>query len=58
MHKQKIFKKMRLFSNKNKYKNSEYLSSHGFYLPSGLGITNKQIDFVGKPLLRILKVKK
>ena len=57
MHKQKIFQKMRLFSKKEKYGNSEYLSSNGFYLPSGLGILNKQIDFVGKTLLKILENK-
>jgi len=55
MHKQKIFKRIGLFAKKAKYKNSEYLSANGFYLPSGLGITNKEIDFVGKTLLKILK---
>ena len=53
MNKQKIFKKMNLF-NKVKAPNSEYLSKNGFYLPSGLGITNKQIDFVIKNLLKII----
>ena len=54
MHKQKIFKKMKVFSKSKKYKNSEYLSSNGFYLPSGLGITNQEIDYVGNTLLKIL----
>ena len=54
MHQQKIFKKMRLFSKKNKHKNAEYLSKNGFYLPSGLGISNKEIDFVGNTLNKIL----
>ena len=53
MNKQKIFKKMKLF-NRIKAPNSEYLSKYGFYLPSGLGITNKQIDFVIKNLLKII----
>jgi len=57
MHKQKIFQKMRLFPKNQKLKNSEYLSANGFYLPSGLGILNKQIDFVGKTLLNILETK-
>ena len=57
MHKQKIFQKMGLFPKNQKLKNSEYLSANGFYLPSGLGILNKQIDFVGKILLKILKTK-
>ena len=57
MHKQKIFQKMGLFPKNQKLKNSEYLSANGFYLPSGLGILNKQIDFVGKTLLKILETK-
>ena len=55
MHKQKIFKKMKIFNKKEKLRNSEYLSKNGFYLPSGLGITNKEIDVVGNTLLNILK---
>jgi len=55
MHKQKIFKKMKIFNKKEKLPNSEYLSKNGFYLPSGLGITNKEIDVVGNTLLNILK---
>jgi len=54
MHKQKIFQRMKLFSKKQKFLNAEYLSKYGFYLPSGLGITNKEIDFVGKTLVKIL----
>ena len=55
MHKQKIFQKMKLFSKKQKFLNAEYLSKYGFYLPSGLGITNNEIDFVGKTLVKILE---
>ena len=57
MHKQKIFKKMKLFSKKQKFVNAEYLSKNGFYLPSGLGISNSEIDFVGKTLAIILENK-
>ena len=57
MHKQNIFKKRNLFSKNKKLRNSEYLSAKGFYLPSGLGISNKQINFVGKTLLKILETK-
>ena len=53
MHKQKIFKKLKIF-NKNKFLNSEYLSNNGFYLPSGLGIKNKEIDYIIKKILKIL----
>ena len=54
MHKQKIFKKMKLFTKSQKFPNSDCLSKKGFYLPSGLGITNVEIDFVAKTLLKIL----
>tara|TARA_B100000586_G_C20077895_1_gene413974 strand:- start:84 stop:1235 length:1152 start_codon:yes stop_codon:yes gene_type:complete len=53
MHKQKIFNKMKLFKNK-KYPNAEYLSKNGFYLPSGLGIKNKEIEYVASTLNNIL----
>jgi dTDP-4-amino-4,6-dideoxygalactose transaminase len=44
MHKQKILKK---FINKNeKFVNSEYISSKGFYLPSGLALTDKDIRII------------
>jgi len=55
MHRQKIFKKMNLFTSKEKYPNAEYLSSNGFYLPSGLGIKNYEIDYISKTLNKILK---
>ena len=57
MHKQTIFKKMNLFSKTKNLKNSEYLSLNGFYLPSGIGISNKDIDYVGKTLIKILESK-
>ena len=54
MHKQNIFKKMKLFPKNKKFVNAEYLSKNGFYLPSGLGIKNSDIDKVGKTLIKIL----
>ena len=54
MHRQKIFKKMKIFSPKEKYPNAEYLSNNGFYLPSGIGIKNYQIDYVCKILNKII----
>tara|TARA_B100000029_G_scaffold515906_1_gene625448 strand:- start:837 stop:1982 length:1146 start_codon:yes stop_codon:yes gene_type:complete len=55
MHRQKIFIKMKIFGKNSKFINADYLSKNGFYLPSGLGISNKEIDYVGKTLLSILK---
>ena len=54
MHKQEVFKKMGLFK-KISLPNCEYLSSNGFYLPSGLGLKKKQLIFVVKILKEILK---
>mgnify|MGYP003725691655 CR=1 FL=1 len=51
----RIFKKMNLFANKEKYPNAEYLSLNGFYLPSGLGIKNYEIDYISETLNKILK---
>ena len=55
MHKQKIFKRLKIFKRKIKLPNSEFLSRNGFYLPSGLGITNKEIIYTCKALNTILK---
>ena len=51
---QKIFKKMKIFS-KSKMPNSEYLSNNGFYLPSGLGISDSEIRYVCTTLNQLLR---
>jgi len=55
MHKQTIFKKMKIFKKKERFPNADLLSKNGFYLPSGLALKNKEIDFVAKTLNKILK---
>ena len=55
MHKQNIFRKMKLFPKNQKFVNAEYLSKNGFYLPSGLGISNPEINYVGNTLFKILE---
>ena len=55
MHKQKIFKRMKIFNKNSKFPHSEYLSRNGFYLPSGLGITNSEIIYTCKILNSIFK---
>lgn len=42
MHKQPVFTKKQMFANES-YPVAEYISEMGFYLPSGLGITDEQI---------------
>ena len=53
MHKQSIFKKMGLFKNES-YPVAENLSKNGFYLPSGVGLKNNQINYVVKTVNKIL----
>ena len=54
MHKQKVLKDLGLSKSKN-FKNSEYLSKYGFYLPSGLTLKNKEIDYICGVVNKILK---
>lgn len=53
MHKQPVFNKMGLFLNDNLPK-SEHLYKKGFYIPSGLALTELQINTVSKVLHKIL----
>jgi perosamine synthetase len=51
MHEQPIFKKMGLFKNEN-YPIAERIARNGFYLPSGLGISDDEINFVSDTLIQ------
>ncbi|MBF0299957.1 MAG: DegT/DnrJ/EryC1/StrS family aminotransferase, partial [Oligoflexia bacterium] len=53
MHLQPVFKKMGLFLNE-KYPVSEMLSSRGFYIPSGLALTEEQMKRVVTNLKEVL----
>ena len=56
MNEQKIFKKLKIFKNsKEKFPNSRYLSRKGFYLPSYLNITSREIDFICKKVNKLIK---
>ena len=46
MHKQKILQKF--INKREKFLNSEYISSNGFYLPSGLALTDNDIKIICK----------
>ena len=54
MHKQDALKKRNYFKNIN-LPNSEFISKNGFYLPSGLGLTSKELKFVKDTVISILK---
>ncbi len=53
MHKQDIFIKKGYFKNE-KYPCSEFLSSNGFYIPSGLNLTIKQLNYVANTINQLL----
>ena len=53
MHKQDILIKKGYFKNE-KYPCSEFLSSNGFYIPSGLNLTIKQLDYVANTINKLL----
>jgi perosamine synthetase len=50
MHKQPVFQKMGLFAGES-YPKAEKLARNGFYLPSGLGLTEGEINKVIKTVL-------
>lgn len=54
MHQQPVFRKMGWYKNE-KYPVADYVSKRGFYLPSGLAITNSQIDEVCQKIKNIQK---
>lgn len=54
MHKQDAFKKKNYFK-KISLPNSEFIAKNGFYLPSGLGLTIKELKFVKDTVISILK---
>ncbi|GIU70245.1 MAG: GDP-perosamine synthase [Candidatus Woesearchaeota archaeon] len=54
MHKQPVFSRMGLFLNEN-YPNAEKLYDRGFYIPSGLALTEEQIVKVSEILHEVLR---
>ena len=53
MHEQPVFKRMGLFADE-RYPNAERLARRGFYLPSGLGLSNAEIERSAQALREIL----
>jgi perosamine synthetase len=53
MHEQPVFQKMGLFRGE-RYPVAERIARRGFYVPSGLGLTEQQIETAAKRLLSIL----
>ncbi len=53
MHKQPVFTQKGMFKNEN-YPVAENLAEKGFYIPSGLGITNEEIHIVASSIKSII----
>lgn len=51
MHEQPVFQKMSLFKNES-YPVAEKLARNGFYIPSGLGLSNEDIDKVVSNMIK------
>ena len=49
-HEQPVFKKMGLFENES-YPVAERLARNGFYIPSGLGLSDEEVDVVIKSII-------
>lgn len=54
MHEQPVYKNMGLFKMEH-YANAEYLARKGFYIPSGLALTEKQMDQVVSKMTKVIK---
>ena len=54
MHEQPVFQKMGLFVGES-CPVAENLARRGFYIPSGLGLTDEQIEQVSESLHQIIK---
>lgn len=54
MHRQPVIRRMRLAGDK-KFPVSEYISNHGFYLPTGLALEDKDIFYVCETIRKIHK---
>ena len=49
LHQQPVLKKMGLFKN-DSHPNSELMYEQGFYIPSGLGLTQEEIEITSNIL--------
>ncbi len=53
MHEQPVYQRQGLFCNES-YPNAEYLARKGFYIPSGLALTEEQMDRVVTGVKRVM----
>ena len=57
MHEQPVFKKMGLFINE-RYPVAERLARRGFYVPSGLALTDVQMERVAEEVTKMMKIRR
>ena len=53
MHLQPVFAKKGLFIGES-YPEAEFIAQQGFYIPSGLALTEEQMDYVASTLRRLV----
>lgn len=54
MHEQPVFKKMRLFANES-CPEAERIAQRGFYIPSGLALTDEQMERVANAVRKVVR---
>jgi perosamine synthetase len=54
IHEQPVFRKMGLFAGES-YPESEKIARRGFYIPSGLALTNGQLEQVANALREVMQ---
>ena len=54
MHEQPVFRKMGLFKEES-YPMAERLARRGFYVPSGMALTDSQMDHVAEALSEVIR---
>lgn len=55
LHEQPVYQKQGMFK-EEQYSNAEYLARKGFYIPSGLALTEEQMEHVVKSLKKVIRL--
>ena len=55
IHQQDAYRGKKLFNKKDKFPITEFVSKNGFYLPSGLGVSFKELEYVTRSINQIIK---
>lgn len=55
MHEQPVYRNVGMYTGET-YPNAEYLARKGFYIPSGLALTEEQMEEVADKMIKIMKI--